>query len=1068
MFSQKFHVATLLLIICSVILPIVTNAKTQVYYDFPVNYLPATPAQHPRIYLQNRIASLQTLYKTVPELEAVHAFKHDIDKLLSYSSACQDWRCNNGWPAAALALHWLLTGNLASGQKACDVFIPHFDGASPNNQGTDLYYALAYDWLFHHPCFTDAMKASLRAKLIAWSDDTALIDEAGSWTAHDSDRNIAATAGHFIAGLAIVGEDELNGLKLLKRGWTGWKYGINAHSLLPDFPVIKFFRTSLDTGIPLPGWDYGMMSDVHIAQNLYYIMDELGIIDAEFPDLKQWWVNSLTYFMHSVDPANTHYRWIGDQQNTSELDPGGGKYIWSYFSNCVFLAERYGNTTQAAIGRSFLDTLHRPAYGVSEGDTMLWFMTSWPDSAQRIDFKTNANRYALGGFGSGQHMGIGMFRSDWTSSTSFSDAKQVTWGGFYGIGSYIVDHMHNSAGSFWLWRNGEYLLTEPLNYGGNEAAIYPFTLWNSLSIPNEAVPNNNESYDNGGPVVYFNQNSAYLERGRADEKNKVFYALLNANYNYNVPENIWATCTGTCRQPVGKYTRSFVYDGTAEIVFLIDRVDLVRSRPVSLRFRTQNPNSLSTLVNANTVSVPSDKGNYQTLIRVLTPTLSDSWVIAPEPWTAVPAWQIQPSMIGSQVHKSFATALQHRIVTALSIGKFGDDNTALNNASLISSAPESIGACARSFCFVTTSENSATSRITVNYTTPLTMVANSRHLVTDLDAGGCYSITSSASGIIASGLSINAGDNTLWFVVPNSGAQGISIVKTADNVTGCVPEAKKKLTISKSGAGAGKVTSSPAGINCGTDCNESYAHGTKVTLTATANSGSTFSGWSGGGCSGTGVCVVTMNAAMTVTATFHPVTHSLIVLKSGVGMGTISSNPAGINCGTDCNENYAHGTKVTLTATANPGSIFSGWSGGGCAGTGVCLVTMNAAITVTATFVAPDFVVTGITLSPSTPIHNGTFKASVTVKNQGSVAGNAGSLGVWVNQPTLPACSATSRDQYVTVGILAAGASVTRTFTGLPVGSSGSKTFRAFVDKNCATPEAMETNNQSTKTYVVQ
>jgi hypothetical protein len=783
-------VIVVLLMLFGVFFPIEGHTKTQVYTDFPVGYRPASPTQHPRIYIQNRIPALKTLYNTVPQLPAVSAFKHDIDKLLTYTSACQDWRCENGWPAAALALHWLLTGNSASGQKACDVFIPYFNGTSPNNQGTDLYYALAYDWLFHHPCFTDAMKASLRTKLVSWSDDTAFADEAGSWTAHDSDRNIAATSGHFIGGLAILGEDEANGLKLLKRGWTGWKYGINANGSISDFPVVEFFRASLDTGIPLPGWDYGMMSDLRMAQNLYYVLDELGIIDAEFPDLKQWWVNSMTYFMHSVDPANTHYRWIGDQQNTVALDPGGGKYIWSYFSNCVFLAERYGHTTEAAIGRSFLDALHHPSYGISEGDTMLWFMTSWPTSAKRTDFKTSAKRYVLGGFGSGQHMGMGMFRSNWASGTSFSDPSQVTWGGFYGIGSYPVDHMHNNAGSFWLWRNGEYLLTEPLNYGGNEAAVYPFTLWNSLSIPNEAVPNSNESHDNGGPIVYFNQNSAYLVRGKAEEKENLFYALLNADYSYNVPENIWATCKGTCRQPVSKYTRSFVYDGTSEVVFLVDRVDLARTRPVGVRFRTQNPHTLSTLVSDNIVSVPSDKGNYRTLIRVLTPTTSaDPWVIAQEPWSAtVPSWQIDPSMIGSQARKNFATALQHRIVTVLQMAKSSEGNTALNDAGMIMSAPESIGACALSFCFVTPYENLTTFRASVNYTTPATMPANARHLVTDLDANGCYSVTSSLSGTISGGLTVSSSDHTLLFVVPAAGAQGISIVKTAGANT-CVDSA---------------------------------------------------------------------------------------------------------------------------------------------------------------------------------------------------------------------------------------------------------------------------------------
>ncbi|CAK0756509.1 exported hypothetical protein [Gammaproteobacteria bacterium] len=763
------------ILILFLFVPSITHAKTQIYHDFPTKYLPAAPTQHPRIYIQNRIPTLQSLYDSVPQLKAAYAFKHDIDKLLTYTSACQDWRCENGWPAAALALHWLITGNAASGQKACDVFLPHFNGTSPNNQGTDLYYALAYDWLFNHPCFTETMKEDVRAKLISWSDDTAAADEAGSWTVHDSDRNISATSGHFIAGLAILGEDRSNGLKLLKRGWTGWKYGINAYDLLSDFPITKFFRSSLDTGIPLPGWDYGMMSDVHMAQNLFYVMDELGVIDAEFPDLKKWWVNSMMYFMHSVDPANSHYRWIGDQQNTVKLTEATG-YIWSYFSNCVFLAERYGYKTQAAIGRSFLDSLNHPSYGLGDGDTMLWFMTTWPDAARRLDFKTNAERYTLGGFGNTQHMGIGMFRSSWTSSGSFSESKQVTWGGFYGIGSYIVDHMHNSAGSFWLWRNGEYLLTDPLNYGGNEAAIYPFTLWNSLSIPNEAVPNNNESYDNGGPIVYFNQGSAYLERGRADERKKLFYVLLNADHNYNVPENPWAACTGTCRQPVSKYTRSFAYDGASEVVFLVDQVDLARTRPTGLRFRTQNPDTLSTLVNYDTVSIPSDKGNYRTLIRVLKPVSLAPWEIAKEPWSNIPSWQLDHTMIGSQVHKTFPTDLQHRIVTVLQIGKSSSGNNALNKSALVSSAPGSIGGCTASFCFVSASKNSVL-RTNVSYTVPTTIAANSRHLVSDLVSANCYSVVGSVSGTIVTGQPVNKFDGTLFFVVPDAGTQKILIAK---------------------------------------------------------------------------------------------------------------------------------------------------------------------------------------------------------------------------------------------------------------------------------------------------
>jgi len=74
------------------------------------------------------------------------------------------------------------------------------------------------------------------------------------------------------------------------------------------------------------------------------------------------------------------------------------------------------------------------------------------------------------------------------------------------------------------------------------------------------------------------------------------------------------------------------------------------------------------------------------------------------------------------------------------------------------------------------------------------------------------------------------------------------------------------LTVSKSGNGA--VTSTPAGIQCGSDCSHAYASGTMVTLTATPGKNFTFTGWSGS-CSGTGVCTVTMDGDKTVVATFR-------------------------------------------------------------------------------------------------------------------------------------------------------------------------------------------------------
>jgi hypothetical protein len=79
-------------------------------------------------------------------------------------------------------------------------------------------------------------------------------------------------------------------------------------------------------------------------------------------------------------------------------------------------------------------------------------------------------------------------------------------------------------------------------------------------------------------------------------------------------------------------------------------------------------------------------------------------------------------------------------------------------------------------------------------------------------------------------------------------------------------------------------------------------------------------------------------------------TATLTVNKTGAGSGTVTSNPAGIDCGSTCSFAFNLNTAVTLTAVSAPGSAFTGWSGGGCSGTGTCIVTLSANTSVTANF----------------------------------------------------------------------------------------------------------------------
>jgi Divergent InlB B-repeat domain len=154
--------------------------------------------------------------------------------------------------------------------------------------------------------------------------------------------------------------------------------------------------------------------------------------------------------------------------------------------------------------------------------------------------------------------------------------------------------------------------------------------------------------------------------------------------------------------------------------------------------------------------------------------------------------------------------------------------------------------------------------------------------------------------------------------------------------------------LTNNGSGSGTVTSAPAGINCGIDCTEAYIRGTQVTLIATPASGSTFSGWSGNAECKDGV--VLLNADVACTATFSSQALGLNVSKTGHGNGAVKSAPSGINCGADCSEAFASGTTVKLTAVADTGSTFRGWSREECGRSNSCTVVVSGSTSVTAFF----------------------------------------------------------------------------------------------------------------------
>ena len=135
-----------------------------------------------------------------------------------------------------------------------------------------------------------------------------------------------------------------------------------------------------------------------------------------------------------------------------------------------------------------------------------------------------------------------------------------------------------------------------------------------------------------------------------------------------------------------------------------------------------------------------------------------------------------------------------------------------------------------------------------------------------------------------------------WTGAGCSGTAGCSVTLTAaTTVTAMFNKSTTNftLTVTEAGSGTGTVTSAPAGIACQPMCSASFASGQVVGLTATAAEGSTFAGWSGGGCSGTGGCSVTVTAATTVTATFNNNNSSVTITVKPGTPSTVSTTPGG-------------------------------------------------------------------------------------------------------------------------------------------------------------------------------
>lgn len=153
--------------------------------------------------------------------------------------------------------------------------------------------------------------------------------------------------------------------------------------------------------------------------------------------------------------------------------------------------------------------------------------------------------------------------------------------------------------------------------------------------------------------------------------------------------------------------------------------------------------------------------------------------------------------------------------------------------------------------------------------------------------------------------------------------------------------------------GIGTIVSTPPGINCPLSypCEADFPLGTTVILKATPDAGSYISGWGGTGVVGVAqTLAVEMTQPRDVSAVFVLGPKLVSISKAGTGDGTVTSTDGAIGCGTVCGASVSFVSGIQLNARAAQGSVFAGWSGADCSGTGSCTVSPFRDVVVTAIF----------------------------------------------------------------------------------------------------------------------
>jgi hypothetical protein len=319
---------------------------------FPRDNLPA--GEHPRLWWNDE------------RLQNVHEARAlETPDWIEFRSEAEEFLTGLPWNGAQyalphLALMYRLTGDEVYATRAIQLMrdVPHPSEQGDVSKSHIGYFALAYDWLYHHPGITPAIRSELVAKAITWSD-WVWQEESGSGlegNGQDTDFVIGTGVSHLMLGCAFHG-DTPRALDMLDRAWWMWERGLGNQN---------DERQQWTRAQPIRQWVKNAIGGHFYVGLLYFSNNESYMlawywetlrsacnyeITTEEPELAGFWGNCLRTIIDLTDPPRQHLYHTSDWQDSNAIDTVG--YFTRALVYLIDQASGEGSVDMAAYGRSY-------------------------------------------------------------------------------------------------------------------------------------------------------------------------------------------------------------------------------------------------------------------------------------------------------------------------------------------------------------------------------------------------------------------------------------------------------------------------------------------------------------------------------------------------------------------------------------------------------------------------------------------------------------------------------------------------------------------------------------------